>query len=128
MWVFTERGFYSVVQKPGSFHSDILTVRARVRQDLVRLCLDLQADPDREIHDSPPGSGADYPYRMEIHRDDFALWLSRQIYLLSYANFKARVLSLFGSFRERVYHRVWTTLFSLETANSGAEGGNERNE
>ena len=35
MWLITPTGFFSIVQKPGDAAANTLTVRARVRQDLV---------------------------------------------------------------------------------------------
>jgi hypothetical protein len=37
MWLITPTGFFSIVQKPSDEAADTLTVRARVRQDLVAL-------------------------------------------------------------------------------------------
>lgn len=37
MWLITPTGFFSIVQKPSDEAANMLTVRARVRQDLVAL-------------------------------------------------------------------------------------------
>lgn len=111
MWLFCDRGFYSVVQKqaPGVVHEDQLLVRARTRDDLVRLCQDLEIS-SMEIQATPQ---ADYPYRLVLHRDDFALWVGSRIGALKYPNFKSFILDSFGSFRERIYARVWAACTAL---------------
>lgn len=41
MWVVTDFGFFSVVQKPGDAEAGTLTVRARVRGDLEAVLYDV---------------------------------------------------------------------------------------
>lgn len=125
MWILCKSGFYSAVQvAPGPQavlaarqgfpdHADVLCVRARVKSDLVRLCRSLNLDPGEAILDRGT-SGSDYPYRLFIHRDDFALWLGSQVGKIDYFNFKAMVLAVFGYARETIYAQVWARLLQLE--------------
>ena len=82
MWLATQIGFYSVVQKaPGVYH-----VRARERGDLENL-LEL-AEHEAEIHE---WAGADYPCRVIIDLETLLEIMVRLAGTLDYENFKERI-------------------------------------
>lgn len=108
MWIFTKDGFYSVVQKPNQKGTEMLTVRARDRKDLVNLC-DRLRFPKSLIKD---GCGTDYEYRMEVKKEEFARYLSTSVRKIDYDNFKHTVKEK-DIARSWVYMDVWTALSKL---------------
>lgn len=75
MWLITPTGFYSIVEKPTDRGRETLTVRARVRGDLLALkhayCSSLGRI--RESDDT------DYRFRATAKRADMALALAQMI-------------------------------------------------
>jgi hypothetical protein len=97
MWIFTDKGFFSIVKQKDVWH-----IRARRKQDLVNLGLEPVA--------SYPGS--DYPWRSLV-RDPNEL---RAIFLrladsIDYPNFKDRI-SETPDQRDRLgaYHHIWALM------------------
>ncbi len=106
MWIFTPKGFYSIVQKqPG----DLLTVRARSLSDILNFCDDCAIDP----HEIDKTSGTDYAFRVCVPRPVFAEWLTNQAESINYANFKDRVHQTLGNSRASIYLRVWAELRAI---------------
>lgn len=106
MWLFTEYGFYSIVQKSGE---DCLTVRARVKADL-----DALRKRVPELSSTVTGGGTDYPYRAFVSHEALAAGMADTVKSIDYSNFKNRVADNLGRSRESVYHRVWAALMNLE--------------
>jgi|WetSurMetagenome_2_1015567.scaffolds.fasta_scaffold688626_2 hypothetical protein len=94
MWIFTEIGYFSVVKK--SCQDDEVIVRARVREDLVRL--KIRAD-----------SGTDYRFRAVIKKAHLAEYLQQAVLTLNYDNFKDTVPHK-DSARKSAYLRCWEAL------------------
>jgi hypothetical protein len=105
MWLFSKEGFFSVVRhshKPGH-----LLVRARRREDIDRLSRLLSTETGREL--TPLVSpDADYLYRLEVPRLDFARVMVRLVEELDYPNFKSAVHG--DPTRDRAYGRVWSIM------------------
>lgn len=109
MWVITDFGFFSVVQKPGDAEAGTLTVRARVRADLEALARRTPAmGPIRE------GAGTDYAFRAQAPRAALAAAMAQAIEDIGYSNMKARVRKSQGPAREAVLHDVWHSLHALQ--------------
>lgn len=111
MWIITPIGFFSVVQKTGDNQNGTLTVRARVRGDLVAL----------KQH-YLPGLGAiqeskdtDYRFRAQAPRAEVSAAMARLVEDLDYSNFKAKVTQRQGYKRASLYHDVWDVLYKLQT-------------
>ena len=107
MWIFTTFGFFSVVQKQGS---PLLTIRARVREDLDGL-------RDRYLPSLSPtiaGAGTDYRYRATVSHEHLALAMAAIVRDIDYSNFKYEVARQQDRSREAVYHKVWDALWQLE--------------
>jgi len=107
MWLFTETGFFSIVQKKGEKN---LTIRSRAAKDLEQL---------RDNH--LPGMGAiikgggtDYPYRATASHDDVADALSKISKEIHYDNFKNTIAQKLGHQRAAVYGGVWEVLLAIE--------------
>jgi hypothetical protein len=106
MWLLTNFGFFSAVQKPGEQE---LTVRARSAGDLDRL---------REqylpgLGPTVDGAGTDYRYRALVGREDLANAMGEIVRDLDYSNFKSEVGTRMGYGRSRVYGRVWEALHAI---------------
>lgn len=110
MWLITPTGFYSIVEKPTDRGKGTLTVRARVRGDLLALrrayCPSLGRI--RESDDT------DYRYRATAKRADVARAMTAMIDGLSYSNFKSEVAIQQGLDRTHLYHDVWDVLHRLQ--------------
>jgi hypothetical protein len=110
MWLITPTGFYSIVEKPTDKSRDTLTVRARLRSDLLALrrayCPSLGRI--RESEDT------DYRYRAAAKRADGARALAWMIEGLRYSNFKSEVAIQQGLERAHLYHDVWDVLHRLQ--------------
>ncbi len=107
MWLFTNFGFFSIVQKPGT---DWLTIRARVRGDLDNL-------RDRYLPNlsaTQAKGGTDYPWRATIPHAEFAAALGRIVMDLNYDNFKNEVAARQGKARAQRYGKVWSALYDME--------------
>jgi hypothetical protein len=108
MWLFTDIGFFSAVQKP---NTNFLTVRARVGSDLDSLRKNYMP----RLSPTTEKAGSDYPYRATISHTDFAAGLAKIGQDIHYNNFKNEVAKKMGNQRSHVYHKVWQDLLELET-------------
>lgn len=118
MWLTTTAGFYSIVQKPGDRAADTLTVRARVRSDLVHLLALVRPLPFFQIADDKRG---DYRYRVVLSRAVVEKAVLALVTGIDYDNFKARVHDLparRGPERAAIYARVWGDLLALEAVDA----------
>ncbi len=106
MWLFTNIGFFSAVQKPGT---DFLTVRARVKQDLDNLRLKYLP----QLSASQAKGGTDYPWRATVSHVDFAAALGKIAMDIDYSNFKNEVSARQGKARASRYGKVWQALYDM---------------
>ncbi len=115
MWLVTDRGFYSVVDKRD--REGYLCVRGRVRRDIDALfeldCLSAYADEVIETHDS------DYRYRVYVTREDWADALLDLTTRIDYDNFKNAVAHKQGYERSHRYLEVWSALARLQPRRRG---------
>lgn len=110
MWLITPVGFFSIVEKPTDKGRDTLTVRARVRSDLVALKRTACPSLGR-IRES---ADTDYRYRATARRADLALAVAQMVERLSYSNFKSEVAAQQGDERAHLYHDVWAVLHRMQ--------------
>jgi hypothetical protein len=106
MWVLTPHGFYSAVESKRD--PDVIVVRARVRDDLVKL---KRLIPGLRIIDA---EGTDYAFRAYVSRDHWVDALCAMGDAIDYRNFKDEVKARQGYERAGVYGRVWTALLNLQ--------------
>ena len=109
MWLFSKAGFLSVVNhlyKPGH-----LLVRARAEEDIDHIARLLAEETGREWTPQVTPD-ADYLYRMDVPRGDFARVVLRLIEELDYPNFKASVHG--DPRRGRAYGRVWSIMAEFQ--------------
>ena len=107
MWIVTRIGFFSAVQKTGE---QGLTVRSRVRRDLVNLLPYLPKGSQHYTIVTTPAN--DYEYRIRCTHDDWSSALSRLGEEVDYDNFKSEIGRIDRA-REHILHSVWSALFSL---------------
>lgn len=108
MWVLTTKGFVSIIQRPEDKAEGLLTVRARVRQDLIDL---FGIDDEAMITDS---LHTDYRYRVKLPKTDVATSLLDEALAIDYPNFKDAVARRQGPDRAEIYGRVWGNLYGLQ--------------
>lgn len=110
MWLLTPLGFFSIVCKPGDMKAGTLTVRARVKSDLLAL---------RDHYLPSMGAieeiaRADYRFRARAQRSEVASALAKMAMEIDYSNFKDEVAKTQGYHRAEIYSDVWSTLYRLQ--------------
>ena len=105
MWLFTETGFLSAVQKDPS--KPELTVRARDKESLAYLV----EKYGLRVVKTPL---ADYPYRVEISKEQFAEWVSNEINSIGYSNFKDQVSLVRDRKFAKLLCSVWSIMLGAE--------------
>lgn len=105
MWLCTQIGFFSIVEKPaGKFH-----VRARCIEDLHRL-VEL-VGIEQPIHRTLDG---DYPCRIVIGRPELRAIFANLADTIDYSNFKNRIYSLPDQLpKVGAYSQLWGDLAVL---------------
>lgn len=106
MWLMTNIGFFSVVQKP---NTDFLTIRARVKNDLDNLRNNYLPHLSATI----AHAGTDYPWRATVSHEQFAAALWKIVSDITYPNFKNEVAAKQGKARAGKYSKVWSVLYEL---------------
>ncbi|HRV59571.1 MAG: hypothetical protein KDB54_03965 [Solirubrobacterales bacterium] len=110
MWIVTDRGFFSVVDKGEP--EGCLCVRARVREDLEHLCrLESLTSYANSIEESEL---SDYRYRIHVKREDWVKAAADLAGRIDYDNFKNAVAARQGREREGYYSKVWLTLLGMQ--------------
>ena len=109
MWIMTKVGFFSVVQKAEDVEENALTIRARVRADLVAL----KREYLPEMGPIVAGRGTDYRFRARVRKDDWAGAMTKIGRDVDYENFKDEVKRVQGPNRARLYEEVWHVLNGL---------------
>ncbi|MGE3550054.1 MAG: hypothetical protein AB7I29_09190 [Geobacter sp.] len=103
MWVFTNKGFVSIVQHYQD--PDTLLVRARKRQHLEALF------PGYEVQETL--TGKDYWYRVFTRRGDVARIIADQVQGIDYGNYKGSIPP-----SEQAYHdacsAVWGVMYDYQ--------------
>lgn len=110
MWLITDRGFYSVVDKGD--REGHLCVRARVKDDLENLFkLDCLSGYAGDVIDT---DNSDYRFRVYVTRADWAAACSTFAVEIDYDNFKNAVGMRQGYGRASTYMGVWDDLATLQ--------------
>jgi hypothetical protein len=105
MWVFTQTGYISVVDK--GQHTGYLTARSRDKQSLAILS---------EIADSPIEFTpmADYQYRTLVKREHLTEFLTQQVETLNYSNFKDQIWQTRGDDFHHACGDVWVAMNAIK--------------
>lgn len=107
MWIFTKDGFYSAVQH--NQDASMLQVRARRQDDLERLAAALECDADIIAMDD-----ADYRYRMNVRRDEFAGYMVEAVDDITYTTNVKGTLARGDSARQHAMMDVWSAMYRLQ--------------
>lgn len=110
MWLQTNIGFYSIVSKPEDQETGQLTIRARIKSDLLAL-KNLYLPTLGAITES---TKTDYRYRSKVSRTDLAQAMTNMIGTIGYGNFKNEIAAVQGKQRSNLYGRVWSNLYELD--------------
>lgn len=108
MWLATQYGFFSIVQKPaGQFH-----VRARCKQDLENLIA--LARLEAPLHHTTDG---DYAWRIVVGESQVSTIMSALAASIDYANFKDRIHDKPDQ-KEKLpaYSRLWSQMLAYQSA------------
>jgi hypothetical protein len=101
MWLMTQHGFYSIVEKnPGEFH-----VRARERKDIENLVSRVPLKGATVI-DTPD---ADYACRIIVGKEDVLTIMRFLGETLDYSNFKGKI-DRTPDQKHKPYHEVWRVM------------------
>jgi hypothetical protein len=114
MWLYTTRGFFSIVRNYES-PSEVL-VRARLKGDLENLrSVWPTLTPTRETN------RRDYRFRATIDVRELPLLLSKLASELTYTNFKDAVAAKQGHERSDLYHDVWHVMAEAQDREFAAD-------
>ena len=109
MWLFTPKGFYSVVEDRDN--EDAVFIRARRSEDILALTEYIEQEFLGEMIVMPK---ADYPFRVHVHREVAADIAYNAAMAISYTNFKNETAKHDNN-RAHIYHNVWDVMLKLET-------------
>ena len=111
MWITTTAGFYSAVEARGD--SNTLVVRTRDRQSAQSLVDGVETLTGHEAV-IVEREGTDYPYRVSVSREDFALWAAMEIrQYVTYHNFKSAVKETRGEKWASALAKVWGAMLDV---------------
>lgn len=111
MWLFTNVGFYSLVQDKDD--SDILVVRTRDRES-ARTALDALETEFGWVTALVENAGTDYPYRFHVSREVAALWAASEVRnYITYTNYKSALSTARGPQWESAAMRVWADMHAV---------------
>lgn len=102
MWLFSQRGFFSIVQHRDKPH--ILIVKARMRGDIEKYWPDAVIERNEDF---------DYLYRTELYRHQVEPVILKMIQDVDYASFKG---SLEDKRRYLWYVQLWEVLCLMQEA------------
>jgi hypothetical protein len=109
MWLFTDKGFFSAVQKP---KESGLTIRARAKSHLENL---KKAHPellkDAEIQ---TGGGTDYPYRIRATHETFAKVVALEVLRIDYGNYKNHLYAVGMAAYHDLCAGIWNLFYGSE--------------
>lgn len=108
MWLFSGKGFISVVENRQDRSRKTLLVRSRFREDLEQFVEMLDSSP--VIQETPE---RDYLYRIVVPREDLAAVVQRIVTSIDYGNFKASVHG--DPVRDRAYGRCWSAMYDAQS-------------
>jgi hypothetical protein len=103
VWIFTKRGYYSVIQYPND--PDHLVVRARVRGDIEQ-----EFPSVRRVHET---ADHDYRFRARVPRVEVIAAMSKAVEGITYSNYKAAVIDQRRSYD---YGLVWLAMANMQDA------------
>ena len=118
MWIFSEVGFFSVVEdwEDKSF----VYVRARWKKDLMALSRMIHKECGFYMEKIKLTPKRDYPFRVHMSKRDWGDVMCCLGEDINYGNFKGAILDQYPE-RERVYMRVWSVMKEAANPSKGNE-------
>ena len=110
MWMLTNIGFFSIIERPEDIERKLVTIRARVRSDLETL-KKLYLPEMGQITESVE---TDYRYRARAVKRDLHKAMHKLVDGISYRNFKDEVCATQGLERADLYAEVWATHYKMQ--------------
>lgn len=107
MWITTQTGFISAVQKKPE--DTKLTVRSRDKLSLVAVCRTLGVN-DSRIKET---TDTDYEFRMLLTREQLSTFLTAQVDAVDYSNFKNRITRTRGKKWHDACMDVWFAMLNV---------------
>jgi len=108
MWIFTREGFFSAVNDDYC-KQDELMIRARVKEDLLRLAKFLCIKKPKILTIKI----ADYRFRMKVKRSEWAGYCADSANNIDYSNVKGNIVDCDPK-RSKSYMAVWAALYGLQ--------------
>jgi hypothetical protein len=100
MWIFNKTGSMSIVFR--DCEDDELLVKTRVKDDLIKLCKELNIEP--EISEE---GALEFFFTMPLKRHLLAKYMSDYIYGIRYPNVRDNITEPNDHLRRKVYLKVW---------------------
>ena len=101
MWLFGQRGMFSIVQHRDD--KDILIVKARVKGDIEQYWPYAEIERNEEF---------DYLYRANLPRGDVAVAVAQMVHDMDYSSFKGEMHD--RARRYPFYLRIWECLIDMQ--------------
>lgn len=117
MWLFTNIGFFSVVEKPYDIEQGLITIRSRVRLDL-EVLKTLYLPSMTEVIES---ADADYKFRSRVKKVDLAEAMPELIMNINYENFKDEIFEVHGHERATLYGKIWGQAYEMQSQHQGLD-------
>jgi len=115
LWVFTTKGFFSIVEHKKD--PNLVVIRARVRKDIDNIKM-LFEELGLEVSDVAENVSFDYKYRVFAGRIDWASVMIRLITDMGYTNFKNAVYEADSpevmDQRHEAYLDIWAIMHELQ--------------
>lgn len=115
MWVFTTKGFFSIVEHKKD--PNRLLIRARIRKDIDNIKMLFEALGLR-VSDVLESASSDYRYRIFANRIDWASVMTHLITDMGYTNFKNAAYETDSSEirdkRHEAYLDIWAIMHELQ--------------
>ena len=115
MWIYTTKGFFSVVEHKED--PERIMLRARVKVDIQNI-KKIFDDLGLEATDILENVGSDYKYRIFANRMDWVSVMNRLMIDMNYTNFKDAVYETdsykIKDMRHEAYYKVWSIMYELQ--------------
>ena len=115
MWIFTTRGFFSIVEHKKD--PNRVVIRARIRKDIDNIKM-LFEELGLRVSDVVENVGSDYRYRVFASRPDWASVITQLITDMGYTNFKNAVFDVDSpkvrDKRHEAYLDIWAIMQELQ--------------
>lgn len=113
MWLVTKIGFFNIIQYPEDKTEDLLTIKARSKEDLENY-----KEFSLLIHNPITGDiqecdEADYRFRLKVRRREAAPAIAKLVEEIDYRLTKPAITERFPK-RSGIYLRVWEDLYEIQ--------------